>query len=104
MVGPVKAIPMVSGTIENPAIAIGGEKIIFPVRMESGMYLEFVSSADCKLYGPKGEFLKDVSVQGKIPVLNPGNNDVSFTCDAQKGINPRVQVTIMGEGEPLKKK
>jgi hypothetical protein len=103
VVGPVKAIPTVSCTIVNPSIAIGGEKIVFQVRMESGMYLEFGSSADCKLYGSKGEFLKDVSVQGKIPVLNTGNNDISFTCDVPKGINPRVQVTVIGEGKPLKK-
>ena len=66
------------------------------------MYLEFKSSADCKLYGSKGEFLKDVPVQGEIPVLNPGRNDISFTCDAPMEINPRVQVTVIDEGRSLK--
>ena len=101
LVGPVKALQMVPATIDNPQITIGDEKIVFPVKMESGMYLEFKSPADCKLYGSKGEFLKDVPVKGNIPVLNQGNNEISFTCKAPSGINPRVQVTVIGEGKPL---
>lgn len=104
VVGPVKAISTIPGTIKNPSITIGGNRIVFPVTMESGMYLEFRSSSDCKLYGSKGEFLKDVSVLGKIPVLSPGNNDIFFTGDAPTGINTRVQVTVIGEGKPLVKK
>lgn len=101
LIGPVKALPLVSTAIVNPAVMIGDEKIVFPVSMESGMYLEFRSSTDCKLYGSKGEFLKDVPVQGKIPVLKEGNNNLSFTCDLITGLNPRVQVTIIGEGKLL---
>ncbi|MCX6222682.1 MAG: hypothetical protein NTZ69_17070 [Bacteroidia bacterium] len=101
LLGPIKALPLVPTSITNPIVIIGGEKIIFPVSLESGMYLEFRSSTDCKLYGSRGEFLKDVPVQGKIPVLNPGNNKISFSCETPKGINPRVQVTIIGEGKPL---
>lgn len=103
LLGPVKALPMIPITIENPSVTIGNETIVFPVKMESGMYLEFRSSADCKLYGPKGEFIKDVPVLGKIPVFNPGNNNISFTSGGPTGINPRVQVTIIGEGKPLAK-
>ncbi len=101
LLGPVKALPMVSTTITNPAVLIGREKLIFPVSLESGMYLEFRSTSDCKLYGSKGEFIKDIPVQGKIPELNPGINKISFSCEAPKEINPRVQVTIIGEGLPL---
>jgi hypothetical protein len=103
VVGPVKAIPIIPCTIENPSLTIGEEKIVFSVKMESGMYLEFRSSNDCKLYGSKGEFIKDVPVRGKPPVLNQGKNEIFFTCNALTGINPRVQVTIIGEGKPLKK-
>jgi hypothetical protein len=104
VVGPVKAIPIVTCIIENPCITVGKEKIVFPVKMESGMYLEFKSSTDCKLYGSKGEFLKDIHPQGKIPVLNPGKNEISFACDAPTEIKPRVQVTVIDEGKPLKNK
>lgn len=101
LVGPVKALPLVPATITNPSITIGGEKIVFPVTMESGMYLELQSDTICKLYGPKGELLKDVPVHGKIPTLKAGANEFTFTCDGPRDVNPRVQVTVIGEGDPL---
>lgn len=101
VVGPVKAIPMVTTAIENPAVTIGGEKIVFPVKMESGMYLEFRSLSDCKLYGSKGELLKEVIPGGRIPDLVNGQNEVSFSCTTSETVNARVQVTVIGEGKPL---
>jgi hypothetical protein len=71
--------------------------------MESGMYLEFRSRTDCKLYGPKGEFLQEVAFEGRIPILNAGDNEISFTCDGPEDVNARVQVTVIGEGQPLVK-
>lgn len=101
LIGPVKALPIVSTTIVNPSIMVGNEKIIFPVSMESGMYLEFNSKTDCKLYGPKGEFIKDVEVQGEIPTLRAGENKLSFGAELNSGVKPRVQLTIITEGKPL---
>ncbi len=101
VVGPIKAIPMVMATIENPAVTIGGEKVVFPVRMESGMYLEFRSMSDCKLFGSKGELLKEVIPNGWIPDLVNGRNEVSFSCTTSETVNTRVQVTVIGEGKPL---
>ena len=101
LIGPVKALPIVSSTIINPAIMVGKERVTFQVSMESGMYLEFKSLADCKLYGPKGEFIKNVQVQGKIPTLQAGENQVSFSSEPTNGAKPRVQLTIISEGKPL---
>jgi hypothetical protein len=101
LVGPVKALQMVPITIDNPSIRIGDEKIVFPVKMESGMFLEFWSQTDCKLYGPKGEFLQDVHIEGKIPTLKEGGNEISFMCEGKKGMSSRMQVTVIGEGKPL---
>ena len=103
VIGTVKALPMVPVTINNPCITIGGESLIFPVKMESGMYLEFRSQTDCKLYGSKGEFLQDVQIEGKIPALKDGDNVLSFACKGSEGVNSRVQVTVISEGNPLKK-
>ena len=102
IIGTIKALPMVPVTISDPVIIVGNEKFSFKVKMESGMYLEFFSKDDCKLYGPKGEFLQDVQVVGRIPELKSGKNEISFKCDGPSGLNPRVQVTLITEGEPLK--
>jgi hypothetical protein len=101
MIGTIKALPMVPITVVNPEITIGGEKLIFKVMIESGMYLEFRSQTDCKLYGSRGEFLQDVQIDGEIPVIKNGENDVSFTCKETEGVSSRVQVTIINEGKPL---
>ena len=92
---------MISASLENPKITVNGQKIVFPVKLESGMSLEFNSATDCKLYGPKGEFLKDVEIEGIIPSLVSGENEISFSGSGQDGINPRVQVTVISEGKPL---
>ena len=54
------------------------KKIVFPVRMEAGMYLEFNSSNDCKLYSPEGNLIKEISIEGVVPTLIPGKNEVHF--------------------------
>lgn len=101
LVGTIKALPLVPVTIENPSVTIGGEKIVFPVRMESGMYIEFNYPNDCKLYGSKGELLREIVPEGKIPYLIPGENEISFSCDGPKDLDARVQVTVISEGTPL---
>jgi len=101
IIGPVKALPLVSTTIKNPSITVGGKKIVFPVTMESGMYLEFRSADDCKLYGSKGELIQEIHLTADIPELQTGNNEVQFSCEGPHDINPRVQVTVINEGAPL---
>jgi hypothetical protein len=100
-VGPIKAIPMVEGTIDNPAIMVGDKKIIFPVKMESGMYLELKGEGDCKLYGPRGDLIKKVKVEGEMPQLQKGENTISVSGKGDDDINTRLQITVISEGEPF---
>ena len=37
---PIRAIPLASITLKNPAVTIDGKTIVFPIEMESGSYLE----------------------------------------------------------------
>lgn len=101
LLGPIKALPLVSLTITDPSVTIDGETILFLCKMDSGMYLEFKSKYDCKLYGPKGEFLSDVEIKGTIPDLQPGENEISFNCNGPENVNSRIQVTVISEGLPI---
>lgn len=101
VIGPVRALPLVSNTVTNPTVIIGGEKIVFQVSMESGMFLEFRSASDCKLFDSKGGFISDVPVLGMVPELKTSENNISFSCDTAGEVNPRVQVTVISEGKPL---
>ncbi|MDR1156334.1 MAG: hypothetical protein LBL04_16650 [Bacteroidales bacterium] len=98
VIGPVKAIPMISGYVENPSVTIAGKKIVFPVKMESGMYLEFRSLSDCKLCDSKGELLGEVKPQGTVPELKKGNNEIIFSGEGSEKCNTRLQITVISEG------
>jgi hypothetical protein len=99
--GPVRAIPMRPSTMDNPTVTIQGATIVFPVSMTSGDYLEFLSWEECTLYGPKGEVKARVVPLGDIPSLANGINILSFACTPKTSLTPRVQVTVIGYGEPL---
>jgi hypothetical protein len=103
VIGTIKAIPTTNSSIINPSVTIKGKKIIFPVRIESGMYLEFFSTTNCGLYGSTGELIKEVTPIGVTPVLANGENIVNFSSDNSEKENGRVQITIIGEGKPLQK-
>jgi hypothetical protein len=98
---PVKALPLVNGKIINPTITIGSSTILFPVEIDSGCYLEFNSTSDCKLYGPQGELIKEIIPQGDAPVLEEGGNQVKFNSDISGDVSARVNVTIISRGKAL---
>ncbi len=98
---PIKALPLASIKIKNPAITIAGKKIVFPVEMASGSYLEFNAPSDCTLYSPKGSPISQVAPQGEAPVLRRGANEVTFTCDGPTDLSARAQVTVISQGEPI---
>jgi len=98
---PIKALSLVKAKVSNPAITINNKTIVFPALIESGCRLEFRSLSDCKLYGPDMELLSEVKPQGEVPILEEGENEVSFTCHAAAGPSPRANVTVISQGAPL---
>ena len=100
-ISPVKALPMVKTTLRNPSITIGGKKIVFPVEMTSGSYIEYYSPKDCKLYASNGQLITEVKPQGAVPSLAPGKNRVTFSSSSKGAFAPRANVTVIGYGEPL---
>jgi hypothetical protein len=100
---PVKALPVVSCTVRNPRITVAGKTITFPTDLESGQYIEFLSMTDCKLYGPQGELVKELTPEGDVPELAGGDSALAFSCDApDDGLNPRARVTVITHGEVVR--
>jgi hypothetical protein len=99
---PIRALPTVETVWTNPAVTVGGRTLAFPVAMKSGSYLEFRSPADCKLYGPAGERLCDVTPRGEVPSLEAGANTFRFACDPPVSGQPRARVTVISQGGILR--
>jgi hypothetical protein len=100
---PIRAIPTARTKLRNPAITMGGKRIVFPVEIESGSYLEFRSAADCRLYGSGGEMIAGVKVEGEVPVLESGENQVTLLCDPPAGPTPRACVWLISQGEVVQR-
>lgn len=100
-VSPVKALPIVKTKLRNPKLSIGGETIEFPTVIESGGYLEFRSTSDCKLYGPDGSFVSEVRPRGEAPMLKKSLNRIRFSCEGDAGISSRAKVTLSYLGKRL---
>lgn len=100
-IGAVKALPMLTGTVKNPRIVVNGSSLEFPVTMTSGSWIECNGLNDCTLYGPKGELLAKVTLQGTMPLLQAGNNEAQFSCAELEGPSPRAKVTVFSRGETL---
>ncbi|MCU0918062.1 MAG: hypothetical protein MUC88_26395 [Planctomycetes bacterium] len=101
VIGPVKALRMLSCTVKNPAVTINGKTVVFSAEMPSGSYLEFTSGKDGTLYGPKGEVMANVSPEGPVSLLRAGESQIQFSCDAAAGPAPRVRLTVSAHGQPL---
>ncbi|OIN98359.1 hypothetical protein AUJ66_01065 [Candidatus Desantisbacteria bacterium CG1_02_38_46] len=97
-ISPIKALPVAKVKLESPCITIRDRKIIFPVQLESGQYIEFESMSDCRLYNEKGKILQQVKPEGKVPVLKEGKNTVRFDCKGQDGYNARAKITLIIKG------
>lgn len=96
---PIKAVPLVKAKLIYPAVTIGKKTIIFPVEIESGCYLQFNSTSDCKLYNPQGELICEVQPQMDVPILQAGENQVRFNCSISSGLRARANVTLISQAK-----
>lgn len=101
LLSPIKAIPLKSVKLKNPAITIGGKRLVFPVELETGSYIEFNTPTDCVLYDATGERAAELKPQGDLPTVAPGANDVSFTCEPPPDARPRALITIITRGDAI---
>jgi len=94
---PVKALPLVETKLVSPVVTVNGKTITFPVEIPTGSYLEFYNRENCKLYDKTGRLISDVRLEGDIPVLEAGNNEMEFKCGHENNINPRAKITVISE-------
>jgi hypothetical protein len=100
--GPVVPVPLVTCSIVNPTVAVGGAAITFPVTLESGQYLEWHGSGTARLYGPENEEVRIITPTGRPPALVSGDNALSFACEAAGAVGPRARITVILKDRPVR--
>ncbi|MHC4796978.1 MAG: hypothetical protein ACYTF1_10075, partial [Planctomycetota bacterium] len=98
---PVKALPLVETRLINPVVRVNGKAIKFLVEIPTGSYLEFYCKDDCTLYDKLGKPVTDVKIEGDIPILESGNNEMEFICGNEDNVNPRAKITVISYGEEI---
>ncbi len=98
---PIKALPFVPITIEDPEFIVNGKRLVLPITLRTGQYIEFSSMSDCKVYSKDGELLSEVTPIGEVPDLDPGENEMRFHCDGPDDVSTRVRVTVMTQGDAI---
>jgi hypothetical protein len=87
--------------LESPAVSIGDARLVFPVTIESGQYIELEDPGNCRLRDERGAVMQAVTPLGTLPAIAPGENKAAFSCQPPDGRPARVKVTIITQGEPL---
>jgi hypothetical protein len=98
---PIKALTVHKVKLANPAVTIGGARLVFPVTIESGQSIEFGLAPECRLHDERGAILQTVRPEGPTPRMETGENPVTVTCDTPDGRPARLKVTIITYGEPF---
>ncbi|MFV1967491.1 MAG: LamG-like jellyroll fold domain-containing protein, partial [Pirellulaceae bacterium] len=101
-ISPVMALRTRKVTLHHPTIERGGKRLTFPVDLESGMYIEYASPEDCRLYDERGELLQWLQPQGDVPNLQKGESEFTLAGTGTPGFRSRAEVTVIARGSPLK--
>ncbi|MGQ9574953.1 MAG: hypothetical protein ACUVUC_06510 [Thermoguttaceae bacterium] len=99
---PIKALRATKIILANPSVSIGGQRIAFPVALQSGSYLEFDPAAGGKLFDERGALVRELAMPaGAAPILAAGDNQLQFACQPPAGHSVRARVTLISSGQPV---
>ncbi|MDZ7617392.1 MAG: LamG-like jellyroll fold domain-containing protein [Patescibacteria group bacterium] len=102
LLSPIHSLPSKRVELTNPALAIGGTKVVLPVTMQSGQYIELEGMDDCVLYDERGELITRFRPQVEsLPALAEGPNAMQFDCTVPEGLSARAEVTVISLGQPF---
>ena len=87
--------------LSNPTVTIGGQRVVFPITLESGQYVEYEGPGNCCVRNERGEILGRIAPQGEIRALAAGDNAIGFACEGPAEVQARANVTLISQGQPL---
>ena len=100
LIGRIEALQEQAVPLQSPALELAGQKLTFPVALQSEEYLELDWLGRCRHFDPNGGLLGEVNPQGSLR-LAAGDNALRFSCDTGPQLSPRAEVSVALRGEPL---
>ncbi|MBB73670.1 MAG: hypothetical protein CMJ75_04045 [Planctomycetaceae bacterium] len=88
--------------VVNPGVTVRGERIVFPVTLQPGWYLEYAGGDLVRVFDPNGFTKAEVRPDGMAPTIGNGNNAVSFFCAGGSTRGQTAKVRFVTRGEPLR--
>ena len=102
LLSPIASLPSRPAQLVNPSLELGGSKVIFPVTLQSGQYIELEGMDDCVLYDERGELINRFRPQvERLPLLAEGASTIRFGCTPPQGLSARAEVTVVSLGQPF---
>ena len=98
---PIKALRTTRGQLGNPTIDLNGAKLVLPMTLQSGDYVELDPGGDCRVYDQRGTLLRRLAIKAEIPALKAGENRIAFSCEPPTGVAARAELTVIAHGGPL---
>ncbi len=99
--GPIRSIPHKTVTFHNPELTFNGQRIAFPVTLESGHMLEFTPPNTYTVCDKAGELITTGTIEGEAPLLQPGGNTIAFKAEPPEDATLHARVTLTTAGEAL---
>ena len=99
---PIKVLPTAAVKLTNPTVELNGQRLVFPVSLQSGWYLEFYGQEEALVFDERGAVVAKVRPEGQPGQLRGGENRLRFTCQGPDGLHHRAKITVITYGEPLK--
>ncbi len=101
VIGPIVTLPVLPTELKNPSLTVNGQKLVVPVTLQSGQFLEIESDSGCVHYDEAGELLQRIALATAVPVIRSGDNELIFDCEKPDGFSARAEVTVSAFDAPF---
>lgn len=100
--GPIRFVALAPLTLRRPVLDVNGVALALPFDVASGQYVEVLEGGACRLYGPKGELVREAALPSPLPEMRKGACLVTLRCEAGAGDpRPRARLGVVCRGAPF---
>lgn len=102
-IGNLDVYPHAKANISNLIVSVNGKKVVMPVELQSGEYLELESNGQGLKFSEDGTLVQRFTpVSDKQwPQLAEGGNSIELEAKSLNEFSPRAEVTLFTYGKPF---